>query len=201
MRLPHVLLLVLVLVLPTISLRAEEEAGGSAADGAIVLCEVWRVTSGMLVEQIEKMSESAPDDADGVRDVLRGAEDGCDRVARFLTPIALGTPLRLRAMHQVPQMTSGVETTGGSVRSGFAGFVEVGTKLDLRCDAEGEAFSSHVQLDVSGTGEPAGEGLPPQRYSASLQATLRSSDGGMCMYQSNTHGAETLVVFVRVRRP
>ncbi|MHC5010007.1 MAG: hypothetical protein ACYTG6_03535 [Planctomycetota bacterium] len=177
--------------------------GEAAAPASITIhCEVWRAWGAPLVKDIEALSERDASDAAAVRAALQGADDGAERLSRFLTPMAANSELSLQATHQVPQQVTST-TTGGAVTSGFGGFVDSGTSLNVRCRlAEGGEILTNLFLRVSGSGDAltAGPRMPPARYTAELTASLSAASGTMLMVQSNTKDADTLYMFFKATR-
>ena len=201
----RVLLLALVLCVagmvggPAQANPPEEAAKPKADPGVNVLCEVWRVTDPATVKIIEAESEK-PGGAATIHDLLTKAGDKAERVSRFLTPTAIGAEVSHQDKQERAIVTAPRKGPTGAVSTGFGGFTSSGAKLHLICRRNGTQIGVQLKVDVSGSGKANTDApviVPPNRWTVSVSGSVNAQSGTLRMFQSNTHGSDTVLVFVR----
>jgi hypothetical protein len=183
-----------------ISASADDET----PTGVAVLCEVWRATDPGLVEKIEAATRADPGDASTIRSLLtNAAEGGAERASRFLTSTTLGERIEHDDLVQVRAKTS-TRTSGGTLRSGFGGFRQEGTRLAATVNETGGSLSTSLELSASfGLEErPQGGGaaVPGDVVSTRIAGEVTGPSGVTRMFQSSTDGPHTFIVFVTASR-
>lgn len=181
----------------TTSTASKGDAEPPAATSVAMLCEVWNVDSGVLIDQIEARAENDAGDAISTRQLLQGSEaPTTKRLTRMLVPAELSSESSFRSEELVPFIT--VSQGSVATQTGFGGDSAAGTSLTFRCNLNAsDEISLSLRLEISSfLGQPSSEAVPPPAKKVVLNGSVSAPSGTLRMFQSQS-GDGLVVVFVK----